>query len=113
MSYGVSFTREAELDLDRLKDPLLKSHVLDQLDLLARAPAKLSRPASFPHLPFQKYQFWSPDHAIHFTAVPVFAGRADADHPRDRRRSLFHPLRRYPRRRPFAFRRQRPNLGRA
>ena len=69
MSYGVSFAREAELDLDRLKDPLLKSHVLDQLDLLARAPAKLSRPASFPHLPFQKYQFWSPDHAIHFTAL--------------------------------------------
>ena len=69
MSYDVSLTEEAEDDLKRLEDPVLQSHVLDQLDYLSRAPAALSRPASFPHLPYQKYQFWSPDHTIHFTTL--------------------------------------------
>jgi len=62
-------TDEAQEDLRRLQDPLLQSHVLDQLEHLARAPVALSRRATFPHLPFQKYQFWSPDHTIHFTAL--------------------------------------------
>ena len=69
MSYEVSLTDEAEDDLGRIEDPLLRSHVLDQLDHLSRAPATLSRPAGFPHLPYQKYQFWSPDHTIHFTVL--------------------------------------------
>ena len=69
MSYEVSLTDEAEDDLRRLQDPLLQAHVLDRLEHLARAPVALSQRASFPHLPFQKYQFWSPDHTIHFTAL--------------------------------------------
>ena len=69
MSYVVSLTPEAEEDLRRLKDPVLQSHVLDELEHLAKSPVALSRRAGFPHLMYQKYQFWSPDHTIHFTAL--------------------------------------------
>lgn len=41
---------------------MLASHVLDQLDRLAEDPVGLSRPPSFPHPLYQKYQFfWPPD----------------------------------------------------
>jgi hypothetical protein len=51
----------------------LRSHVLNQLEHLARAPTALSRPGGFPHLLKQKYQFWSPDHTIHFTVLFEYA----------------------------------------
>jgi hypothetical protein len=61
MSYAVSLTSEAERDLARLP-PMLASHVLDQLEVLAKDPVRLSRPPSFPHPLYQKYQFfWPPD----------------------------------------------------
>ena len=61
MSYAVSLTPDAESDLSRLP-ALLASYVLDQLDLLAENPVALSKPPSFPHPLFQKYQFfWPPD----------------------------------------------------
>ena len=69
MGYSVSLSQEAEADFDRLKDPVLQSFVLDQLDHLARAPAALSRRGGFPHLPYQTYAFWGPDHTIHFTVL--------------------------------------------
>jgi hypothetical protein len=69
MSCDVRLPQEAEEDLRRLGDPVLHSHVLDQLEHLSRAPTTLSRRASFPHRPFQQYQFWSPDHTIHFTVL--------------------------------------------
>jgi hypothetical protein len=37
---------------------MLASYVLDQLDTLAADPVGLSRPPSFPHPLFQKYQFF-------------------------------------------------------
>ena len=69
MSYNVSFTDEAENDLDRLKDPALESFVIDQIVHLSRAPAALSRRGGLPHLPFQKYEFWDPGHTIYFTVL--------------------------------------------
>jgi hypothetical protein len=61
MSYATSLTPDAEDDLGRLSG-MLASHVLDQLDRLAKDPVGLSRPPSFPHPLYQKYQFsWPPN----------------------------------------------------
>jgi hypothetical protein len=61
MSYAVELTQTAERDLAGLQ-PLLASHVLEQLDRLAAAPVRLSRRGAFPHPLHQKYQFpWPPD----------------------------------------------------
>ncbi len=57
MSYDVRLTPDAERDYARLP-PMLASYVLDQLDTLAADPVGLSRPPSFPHPLFQKYQFF-------------------------------------------------------
>lgn len=59
MSYAVSFSPEADEDFDRLaaKDPLLASHVLDEIDL-AEDPQGLSRPPSLPHLLYPHYECW-------------------------------------------------------
>ena len=69
MSYALRFSDEAEDDFHRLRDPVLQSFVLDQLDQLCLAPAALSRRAGFPHLPYQKFEFWSPDQTTYFTVL--------------------------------------------
>lgn len=63
MPYAVSWLPAAELDLDRIAqvDPVSASRVLDEVEQLASNPVSLGRKASFPHLPFQKYQFWAGD----------------------------------------------------
>jgi hypothetical protein len=61
MSYTISLTTDAESDLARFP-PMLASHVLDQLDRLAADPVGLSRPPSFPHPLYQKFEFfWPPN----------------------------------------------------
>jgi Txe/YoeB family toxin of Txe-Axe toxin-antitoxin module len=60
MSYAVSFSPEADEDFDRMaaKDPLLASHVLDEIDRLAEDPRGLSLPPSLPHLLYPRYECW-------------------------------------------------------
>lgn len=61
MSYQVRLSPVAEGDLSRMNG-MLAHHVLDQLEQLAGNPVGLSRPPSFPHPLYQKYQFfWPPD----------------------------------------------------
>jgi hypothetical protein len=69
MSYVVKLTAEAEEDLRAARRPAPAEPRHGPVGDLARAPAVLSRPASFPHLPYQKYQFWSPDDTTHFTVL--------------------------------------------
>ena len=72
MSYAVRLTPDAERDLARLS-PMLASHTLDQLDRLAADPVRLSRPPSFPHPLFQKYQFfWPPDAPLEAQVTILF-----------------------------------------
>jgi hypothetical protein len=47
MSYNVVFAPEAESDYDKIGDPILQSHVLDELDKLAADPQGLGRSGSF------------------------------------------------------------------
>jgi hypothetical protein len=63
VAYGVAFKPEADADLARVAsaDPVAASIVLDAIDRLATDPVNLSRKPSFPHRPFQKYQFWAAD----------------------------------------------------
>ena len=56
MSFAVEWGTEAEEDLDRLP-PLLASIILDQVDLLAANPTRLSRPSHFPYRPSQAFEF--------------------------------------------------------
>ena len=72
MSYNVVFGPRAEEDFRNIGDPVLQSHVLDELDKLAADPVGLSARGSFPHLFGQKYQFWSADRAVHFTVLFMF-----------------------------------------
>ena len=83
MSYRVVFGTRAEEDFEHIADPILQSHVLDQLDRLAADPLALSRRGGFPHLFGQKYQFWSPDHRTHFTVLFVFGEGEDVIHVLD------------------------------
>jgi hypothetical protein len=74
MTYGVSYEQEAEDDLDRIANkfgPLLASYVMDQIDECAKDPVNRSRRASFPHLPYPKFQFWGPNEEkrFHFTVL--------------------------------------------
>jgi hypothetical protein len=66
MAYGVRYTAEAEADLARIaeRDPVAASIILDELDRLAQDPVGLSRRPSFPHRPFQKYQFTAGDQFV-------------------------------------------------
>ena len=70
MSYDVRLTPDAERDYARLQ-PLLASHVHDQLERLAADPVGLSQRPSFPHPLYQKYQFfWPPDSEdVHVTIL--------------------------------------------
>ena len=74
MIYDVVFGPSAGEDFDNIGDPVLQSHVLDELDKLAADPVRLSRRAGFPHLLGQKYQFWSPDRTVYFTVLFIYQG---------------------------------------
>ena len=80
MSYKVVFGPWAEEDFEQIGDPVLQSHVLDELDRLAANPVGLSRRGGFPHLFGQKYQFWSPDRRTHFTVLFLFGQGEDVIH---------------------------------
>ena len=76
MSYNVVFAPEAESDYEKIGDPILQSHVLDELDKLAADPRRLGRPGAFPHYLHWKYQFWctSSERRIHVTVLFDYTG---------------------------------------
>ena len=76
MSYNVVFAPEAESDYETIGDPVLQSHVLDELDKLSADPQGLGRPGSFPHYLHWKYQFWctTAEHRIHVTVLFDYTG---------------------------------------
>lgn len=75
MPYDVSYEKEAEEDIDRIAgiDPLLASYVMDQIDECAKDPVNRSRPASFPHRLYPKFQFWDRMRRSGFTSLCCFA----------------------------------------
>ena len=55
MSYAVVWAPEAEADYDKLP-PLIQSHLLDEIDLLAQDPVGLSIRSHFPYRPGAAYR---------------------------------------------------------
>jgi len=71
MSYAVEFTRKARDQFDDLP-PVVGSHVLDRIELLALDPTTLGRPGGKAFDGHQVYQFWGTGEANRWWITVAF-----------------------------------------